>query len=46
VKVSCVNLKFTIPTKQLLECYKIKGFLRVAKRRKSQERMVARRVDK
>jgi hypothetical protein len=45
-KVSYVNLKFTIPTKQLLKRYKIKGFFRVAKKGKSQERLVARRANK
>lgn len=46
MKVSYVNLKFTIPTKQLLKRYKIRGFFRVAKKGKSQERLVARRVNK
>jgi hypothetical protein len=45
-KISYVNLKFIIPTKQLLERYKLKGFFRVAKKGKSQERLVARRVNK
>lgn len=46
VIVSYVNLKFSIPTKQLLERCKIQGFFRVAKKGKGQERLVARRVDK
>lgn len=46
VEISYVNFKFIILTKQLLECFKTKEFIRVPKKGKSQERLVARRVDK
>jgi hypothetical protein len=35
-----------MPTKQLLEWFKIKEFFRVAKKGKSQDRLVARRLDR